>query len=97
MKGLIYLITIIVVIIIGAFLIFGRESWIGFYYPNQYDLTRNTQSSELGSLEECRLWVEGQVDTYNPSGSGYDYECGKNCKAPDHPGGLYLCDETVDY
>lgn len=31
------------------------------------------------SLELCRNWVDEQVSIFNPDGTGYDYECGKNC------------------
>ncbi|MFY9484296.1 MAG: hypothetical protein WAP74_01585 [Patescibacteria group bacterium] len=80
---------IVALIILGLGLIWflffrGHDKWykwLGFYYPNAGDLLNYKQSSELNSLEECREWVDvisgGRTDT------GFDYECGKNCKLTD--------------
>lgn len=73
-------------IIIGlVWFFFFRQSntWDGFYYPNEGNLTYSIQSPQFKTLEECRDWVDEQIQTYNPSGYGYDYECGKNCKYKD--------------
>ncbi len=72
----------------------GTTEWTGFYYPNKADLTVNTTSSPLRSLDECRQWVEGErVRMSIPAGTD-DYECGSNCQPPD--GDMpRLCDETV--
>jgi hypothetical protein len=87
---------IIILIFVGAyFLFFKSETWLGFYYPDGNNLTNHIQSPELKSLEECRTWVDSQVPIHNPSGSGYDYECGKNCKL-DKNYGLYVCKETLN-
>ena len=89
-------IVIGLIIIVGLiYLFFGRgDTWIGFYYPDAFDLTRHIQSPEFKSIEECRLWVDGQQRTFNPSGEGYDYECGKNCRF-DKDFGAYICKETI--
>jgi len=89
---------IIVVILIVAGIWFfwgGKETWLGFYYPDENNLTNHIQSPELKSLEECRAWVDFQVPIHNPSGSGYDYECGRKCKF-DKDYGLYVCKETLN-
>lgn len=84
-----------VLIAIGVYFLFGKQDvWVGFYYPNENDLAGYSQSVEMGSLEECRDWVDGQASIYNPSGLGYDYECGKNCKYDERWGG-YTCEETL--
>tara|TARA_Y100000310_G_scaffold336457_1_gene421045 strand:+ start:3375 stop:3668 length:294 start_codon:yes stop_codon:yes gene_type:complete len=89
-------IILIVVVLLGAyFLFFNNETWLGFYYPDEDNLTNHTQSPELKSLEECHVWVNSQVQIHDPSGSGYDYECGKNCKF-DKDYGLYVCKETLN-
>lgn len=73
--------------------IISPPKWIGFYYPDAGNLYSYKQSDEFGSLTECREWVDdisgGRTDT------GFDYECGKNCKLS-QTGGIYICDETVD-
>lgn len=71
------------------------DSYIGFYYPDANNLLNDIQSSDsFDSLEMCRDWVDEQVLKYNPDGSGYDYECGKNC---DLSGGKpYICEETLE-
>ena len=60
----------------------GRQTttWQGFYYPSAGNLTYDIKSPIYKTLEECRNWVNSMVYKYNPSGEGYDYECGKNCK-----------------
>ena len=89
-------IILIITIFVGAyFLFFNNETWLGFYYPDENNLANHIQSSELKSLEECRAWVNSQVPIHNPSGSGYDYECGKNCKF-DKDYELYVCKETLN-
>lgn len=93
-SGAIYF-AIAILVVIGIYSFFGKESWIGFYYPDRYNLTQYIQSSELQSLEECRAWVNvSQVPIHNPSGEGYDYECGKNCRLDENFDG-YICKETV--
>ncbi len=92
----IFKIIVVFIIIYFAFsFIFQKDVWIGFYYPDETDLTQNTQSPELKSLDECRNWVNSQVYLFNPSGYGYDYECGKNCKF-DKNYQLYICEETLN-
>lgn len=89
---------LIVVAIIG-FLIFTKfiknDTWQGYYYPNEGNLLNDIKSPIFKSLEECRDWVDVQVDRYNPSGYGYDYECGKNCKTK-YGSTLLICEETVE-
>ena len=85
-------IALLIVVIIGFFYFTGGETWIGFYYPDENNLTEHTQSAELETIEECRFWVESQIAIHNPSGFGYDYECGKNCN---FDAGIYVCEETI--
>lgn len=90
-------IVLFIVIISFAWIIgnaFKKESWKGYYYPNSQDLLNYTESPVYSSLQECRNWVQSQVNQYNPSGSGYDYECGKNCELKEGYTSL-VCDETV--
>ena len=86
--------TIIIITVVSAYFLFSSlrgESWIGFYYPDSFDLTDYVQSPELESIEECRFWVDSQINIHNPDGSGYDYECGKNCRFD----GVYICEATI--
>ena len=90
------LILLIGLVIVGSIFLFKKDTYIGFYYPNQNDLTKHIQSEKLTSLEECRSWIEAQEGMHTPSGYGYDYECGKNCKEPDSADSLYICEETLE-
>lgn len=69
------------------------DKWIGFYYPDADNLSNYRQSWELESYSECLEWVDdvsnGRTDT------GFDYECGKNCK-PNKEWGGYICEETLN-
>jgi len=89
--------ALIIFICLYFFFVYEKEKWIGFYYPNENDLTNHFQSPEYKSIDQCRNWINGQVSIHNPSGLGYDYECGKNCKV--YPGSesdpLYICKETI--
>jgi len=93
MKNLLIIIAI-VLITLGAFSFFKSDEYIGFYYPDTNNLSSDIQSlNSFESLEECKSWINEQVSKYNPSGSGYDYECGKNCDlSKDKP---YICEETL--
>lgn len=73
----------------------NNTTWQGFYYPNAENLTRSINSPTFKTVDECRDWVDEMVYKYNPSGYGYDYECGKNCKKKSDID-MYLCEETVD-
>jgi len=88
---------ILLIIVIFAtiyFLFFNKETWEGFYYPDEADLTKHIQSPKFKTIDECRSWVNSQVFIYNPSGEGFDYECGKNCRFnKDYQ--LYICKETI--
>ncbi len=85
----------IIVIAYGINLFLKKDVFIGFYYPDKNNLINDIQSEDtFDTLEACRDWVDEQVSRYNPDGSGYDYECGKNC---DLSGGKpYICEETLE-
>jgi hypothetical protein len=71
------------------------SEYMGFYYPNADDLTYDIQGGPFKSLDECRDWVDGQMQVYNPTGSRIDdYECGLNCRFDKEWDG-YICKETV--
>ncbi len=91
LKSIIF-VTIAVIVIVSLFA--KKDTWKGFYYPDAGNLTYDIESPVYESLEECRSWVNQQVAKYNPSGSGYDYECGKNCKLKEELSVL-VCEETV--
>lgn len=86
----------IIVVVIGVYFIFLRkDTYVGFYYPNQDNLLEYYRSSELKSLEDCRNWISMQSEIRDPGGLGFDYECGKNCKYK-KDSDLYVCDETLE-
>ncbi len=75
--------------------LFKQDSYIGFYYPDANNLTKDIQSeSSFNSIEECRVWIQDQISLYNQNGIGYDYECGKNCDMS--KGKPYICKETLE-
>lgn len=70
------------------------DEYLGFYYPDANNLSEDISSvTSFDSLELCRDWVEEQVTVFNPEGTGYDYECGKNCDTS--RGKPYVCEETL--
>lgn len=88
-------IMVIGVVVLGYFLFFSKkDTWKGFYYPDESNLDDYIDSPVFGSLDECRNWVNTQVYRYNPDGYGYDYECGKNCRLKEGFTSL-VCEETV--
>jgi len=88
-------IIILVLLIWGFSVLFKKDVYIGFYYPDAGNLTNDIQSDgNFNTLEACRDWIDKQASTYNPNDSNYDYECGKNC---DLSGGKpYICEETLE-
>ncbi len=94
MKNLIIVVVIILVSWVGRSLLTG-DDYVGFYYPDANNLLSDIQSpNTFDSLELCRDWIDGQISKYNSDGTGYDYECGKNC---DLSGGKpYVCEETLE-
>ena len=95
-KGNIILIIILVVgVIWGLGILFKKDTYVGFYYPDANNLTNDIQSNAaFDSLEACRNWIDEQVLIYNPNNSNYDYECGKNCNLSG--GKPYICEETLE-
>lgn len=87
-------IVIIVIFVWGIYSLVKADEYLGFYYPDANNLTEDISSvATFESLELCRDWVDEQVSRYNPSGTGYDYECGKNCDTSS--GKPYVCEETL--
>lgn len=105
--------TVLILVVLAGWWLwntFKPSKYIGFYYPNAGDLMTYKQSFELDSLEQCRDWVDdisgGRTDT------GFDYECGNNCKLSEDYKYLqehdpqkisqynlkptYVCDETLE-
>jgi hypothetical protein len=71
-------------------------NWMGFYYPDFNDLNEYQIKDGLHSIEECRDWVNGQQDNYNPDRSKLDdYECGTDCEYKKEFD-VYLCDKTIN-
>lgn len=94
MKPLLIIIAV-ALIAWGVFSFLKSDEYVGFYYPDASNLLSDIQSpGSFDSLELCRDWVDEQVSKYNPDGTGYDYECGKNCKLSG--GKPYVCEETLE-
>lgn len=92
------LIITLTILLVAGILIWKNlnSTWMGFYYPEEGNTFNYIQSSELGSLEECREWINQMVRTHNPSGYRYDYECGKNCSLSETGIDIYHCEETKE-
>jgi hypothetical protein len=87
-------IAIIVIVVWGIYSVSKASEYLGFYYPDANNLSEDISSiTTFDSLESCRDWVEEQVTIFNPDGTGYDYECGKNCDTSS--GKPYVCEETL--
>jgi len=87
-------VPIIAIAVWGIYLLVQGDEYLGFYYPDANNLSEDISSvATFDSLELCRDWVDEQISIFNPHGTGYDYECGKNC---DTSGGKpYVCEETL--
>ena len=94
-KGLIAVLVIIGLVWLFSS-IFKKDKYIGFYYPDRYNLSNDIQSDGFfDSLEQCRAWVNTQVSKYSKEPEDYDYECGKNCKLQNGQK-PYVCEETLE-
>lgn len=70
-----------------------KTTWMAFYYPNAGD-TFTYQSRTVGSLQECQDWVSTKAAA--TGNTGYDYECGTDCKPGYDVGGkFYRCKQTL--
>ena len=86
-------VLVVALVVWGIYSFIQTDEYLGFYYPDANNLSEDISSvATFDSLELCRDWVDEQVSIFNPDGTGYDYECGKNC---DTSGGKpYVCEET---
>ena len=91
-------IIIIILLIVGIYFLWDRkETWLGFYYPDGCLTCKEKYifSPEFKDRASCLSWTTNLKAQRNNSADLF--ECGKNCKVPDSPDGLYICEETVDY
>ena len=71
-----------------------KPTWTAVYYPSAANLSVFRDQS-VGSLEECRDWVDAQAQLQG--NTDYDYECGTDCKLQvDNLGKFYRCKETFE-
>lgn len=89
-KKMIILIIVIAVIYFGYNLLFKKDTYRGFYYPDGCLVCDNyIVSPDLNSAEDCVKWAEG---IKSQSGNPKDlWECGKNCKWKE---GFSICETT---
>jgi len=86
--------AVIVISVWGIYTLVKADEYLGFYYPDAKNLSEDISSiATFDSLELCRDWVDAQVSIFNIDGTGYDYECGKNCDTSS--GKPYVCEETL--
>jgi len=68
-----------------------KTTWTAIYYPIAAD-SYDFQSESVGSLEGCQNWVDARAQA--TGNTGYDYECGTECKIQyDATGKFYRCKE----
>lgn len=85
---------LIIGLIILALVIFKKDKWNGYFYPNASNLSDWVESEEVfDSLEQCRSWAEDTGYQMNIEPVNYDYECGLNCK---YKNGLNICQKTLN-
>lgn len=102
MSGIGSILVLLVVLVIGFWIVkgawsfasdrFGPKSYHAFFYYNPANLNQYWDI-QVGSIEECRDWVDEQVG--RDFDGQYDYECGVNCKY-DSSVQVYVCKETVE-
>lgn len=99
MKRILILVAWAVVVFLIARAVIGfltPDTWMATYYPDNQNLLVSESTHDVGSLEECRAWVE--VKASMDGSPDYDYECGKNCHPWNEDLGIiepYVCEETV--
>jgi len=65
-----------------------------FYYPDANNLSEWESKMNVGSVQECRDWVEDYAATKGDSNLNRgDYECGVGCRSRD---GFNVCRLTVE-
>lgn len=94
-RGLPPALAVVSVLVLTAFACISlsscSERWDGFVYPKRESLGTVMNTGTYSSLAECRQSALAMLKALNASDG--DYECGKNCQAPDG-GGLSVCEET---
>jgi hypothetical protein len=87
-------VLLVTLVVWGIYSFVQKDEYLGFYYPDANNLSEDISSVvTFDSLESCRDWVNEQVSIFNPDGTGYDYECGRNCDTSS--GKPYVCEETL--
>lgn len=71
------------------------ESVHAFYYPDKNDLTVDERRLDVGTVRDCRVWVNAAAlnngDRYMERG---DYECGVGCRS--EYGDMFVCRLTIE-
>ena len=93
MKKVFIVIGIGVVVVIAAvFILSGRDTWTGFYYPDLDKIDDQSTwrlSPPLKSLDECRAWVNSVKHGFGDD----DYSCGRNCRfTTEYIGETVICE-----
>ena len=77
-------------------------SYVGYFYPSIENHDIFVESDRLGSMDECRDWVNSQIAIYSNKGydfdrQSYDYECGVNCREGDdyNQGTKFTCKSSA--
>jgi hypothetical protein len=61
-------------------------------YESPYAVRVQT-GGEFKDKDSCLRWI---YSARLKNDGNYSYECGKDCRPPESPYGLYVCSETVD-
>jgi hypothetical protein len=85
-------IILLVVIGVVVYNITKPSVWTAVYEsPNSVMVQ---YGGEFNDKESCLRWIYSARLRHD---GNYGYECGKDCKPPESPNGLYVCSETIDY
>lgn len=84
---------VLVLVVAGAIIynVTKPQVWTAVYEnPEQIMVQRG---GDFQDKESCLRWIHSARLQNN---GNYGYECGKDCKPPESPYGLYVCSETID-
>ena len=85
------LIGLVILFLIGWFVYSNwlkADTWTGMY---EVPSTMAIQSLEFDSEEACREWLQ---DNRYTSETAFNFECGKNCDAPEREMAVFKCEES---
>lgn len=87
----------VIVLLIAGVIVYNLNKpsvWTAVYENSNEVMVQ--KGGDFKDKDSCLRWIYSARLANKDSGN-YGYECGKDCKPPETPYGLYVCSETVDY